>query len=293
MVMPAMAGPIDDAFETVLFFFSPLYSHTALPHFCGENNHPPIIIALIPRIKHYVVLEMKYHLIFPAPPSHASIKSGPRVKNKLMKYLINLRNHDCFMLNFLNIVMYLVIELFIPDQRKDNKTVIFLNYCVPLVASLVVRYGLCVAMGHSVELIILATAHQPSITHHLPEKLTARNEDLLPVSQHNLPSKLLTGGCTKVRRLKIIPQLGKSLANSHLSIPSWGPRSANLTKTSIRQLKRSFDVKRSITPACRQLLSQRMLLWCSLAMKCSCMVQWRQQEYKGKRKMQRYKRLKE
>ncbi|KNZ56792.1 hypothetical protein VP01_2316g1, partial [Puccinia sorghi] len=38
MVMPAMAGPIANELETAVFFFSPLYSHTALPHFCGRNN---------------------------------------------------------------------------------------------------------------------------------------------------------------------------------------------------------------------------------------------------------------
>ena len=65
--MPAMAGPIANAFETAVFFFSPLYSHTALPHFCGPNNNPPIIIALIPQKSHYVVLELKDNLLFPAP----------------------------------------------------------------------------------------------------------------------------------------------------------------------------------------------------------------------------------
>ena len=67
MTMPAMAAPIANAFQTPVFFFSEYYSHTALPHFCGPNRNPPIIIAYIHGLRHFVVLQLTNIHLFPAP----------------------------------------------------------------------------------------------------------------------------------------------------------------------------------------------------------------------------------
>ena len=45
MIMPTMAEPMENAFETPIFFFSERYSQTTFPCFCPPNNNPPIFIA--------------------------------------------------------------------------------------------------------------------------------------------------------------------------------------------------------------------------------------------------------
>jgi hypothetical protein len=66
MIMPSMADPMANVFETPVFFFSEHFSQTSFPHFTAPNNNPPIIIAFIRSMKHFVALEMNDPLCFPA-----------------------------------------------------------------------------------------------------------------------------------------------------------------------------------------------------------------------------------
>ena len=66
MMMPTMAEPLANAFQTPVFFYSQHYSQTTFPHFCAPNNNPPIIIAFIRSISHFVVVQFKNPMVFPA-----------------------------------------------------------------------------------------------------------------------------------------------------------------------------------------------------------------------------------
>ena len=88
MSMPSMAGPMANAFETPVFFFSRRYSHTALPHFSRVNNNPPIIIALIESQSHFVVLQMKNPNVFPAatPLRNRNLPPTPEYSEWVNRY---------------------------------------------------------------------------------------------------------------------------------------------------------------------------------------------------------------
>ncbi|EHS64867.1 uncharacterized protein PGTG_22516 [Puccinia graminis f. sp. tritici CRL 75-36-700-3] len=63
--MPCMGDVMANAFETPVFFFSPIWSQTHFPYFCPPNNNNPIFFALLGN--HYLCLELTDPHLFPAP----------------------------------------------------------------------------------------------------------------------------------------------------------------------------------------------------------------------------------
>ena len=65
MSMPSTGYVLADLYERPVFFFSASWSETIFPTSCPPNNNPPIFFALLGN--HYMVLEFKNPLLFPAP----------------------------------------------------------------------------------------------------------------------------------------------------------------------------------------------------------------------------------
>ena len=66
MGMPSMGQVIANTWFRPVFFYSPSQSASFIPAFASPNQNPPITIALIPELAHYVTLRMK-DSAFPIP----------------------------------------------------------------------------------------------------------------------------------------------------------------------------------------------------------------------------------
>ena len=66
MGMPSMGQVIANTWFRPVFFYSPTQSASFIPAFASPNQNPPITIALIPELAHYVTLRMK-DSAFPIP----------------------------------------------------------------------------------------------------------------------------------------------------------------------------------------------------------------------------------
>ena len=65
MCMPSMGDPLANAFKCPVFFFSRTTSYSFFPAMCPPNNNPPIFLAY--SYSHFVVVQLKNPLLFPAP----------------------------------------------------------------------------------------------------------------------------------------------------------------------------------------------------------------------------------
>lgn len=67
MSMPAVGDAMANSFQCPVFFFSATWSQTFFPYFFPPNNNPPIFFALISSVSHFVSLQLKSSVLFPAP----------------------------------------------------------------------------------------------------------------------------------------------------------------------------------------------------------------------------------
>jgi hypothetical protein len=63
--MPTMGDPLANAFNRPVFFFSKIHSQTFFPANGHPHDKPPIFIAYSG--SHFVVVQLKNPLLFPAP----------------------------------------------------------------------------------------------------------------------------------------------------------------------------------------------------------------------------------
>jgi hypothetical protein len=60
--------PLANCFGVPVFLFSPSLSTTFFPCSTAPNNDPPILIAFIGKLHHFIALELQNRHLFPAPP---------------------------------------------------------------------------------------------------------------------------------------------------------------------------------------------------------------------------------